>query len=85
MKRFTLTSVGVSFAVLFSALFSGCANVPYVAAGSQKLKEHAEVQTGSNLTKRAGTDSLVRQVDKDAIESGLRGSNPSSLSGKTPL
>jgi hypothetical protein len=52
---------------------SACANFPYVAGDAQGIKEQAESQTGSNLTRREKGSSGAREVDKDAIQSGMRG------------
>ena len=41
-----------------------------------------DLPTGSNLARRDKSVTGVRQLDKDAIESGLRGTNANRDSGK---
>jgi len=60
---------------------SGCANIPYIAGESPAINEQADRQTGSNLLRRDKA-SLVRELDKDALESTLRGTNANRDNGK---
>ncbi len=64
------------------ALLPACANVPYVAGANQALNEPADLQTGSNLTRRDKPSTGAREMDKDAIESSLRGINANRDNGK---
>ena len=52
---------------------AACANFPYVAGDALGIKEPADAPTGSNLTRRDKGSSGAREVDKDAIQSGMRG------------
>ena len=54
---------------------AACANFPYVAGDALGIKEQADTQTGSNLTRRDKGGTGAREVDKDAIQSGLRGTS----------
>ena len=64
------------------ALLSACADVPYVARTSQALREPADLQTGSNLTRRDKPSTGAREMDKDAIESSLRGTHSNRDTGR---
>lgn len=68
--------------VVLASGLTACANVPYIA-GEGKLDMAApDLPTGSNLARRDKSVTGVRQLDKDAIESGLRGTNANRDSGK---
>lgn len=61
---------------------SACANVPYVAGATQGVSEQADLQTGSNLTRRDKAGSGVREIDREALESSLRGTNANRDNGR---
>jgi hypothetical protein len=61
---------------------SACANVPYIAGEAQGIKQRDDLQTGSNLLRHEKGNASVRQVDRDALESSLRGINGNRDNGK---
>ncbi len=64
------------------ALLSACANVPFVAGTNQVLREPEDLQTGSNLSRRDKPSTGAREMDKSAIESGLRGTHANRDTGR---
>lgn len=74
--RFSLT-------VLFMVVWlQGCSDIPYIAGEAQGIKEREDQQTGSNLARRDKNGNGVREIDKDALESSLRGINANRDNGK---
>lgn len=69
-------------ALLLAIMMAACDNVPYVAKDSEALKVIDERQTGSNLARRDSIGTGARQVDKDALESSLRGTNANRDNGR---
>ena len=67
---------------LVLAAMSACANVPYIGGASRGISEQADLQTGSNLTRRDKASAGAREVDRDALESSLRGTNANRDNGK---
>ena len=61
---------------------SACANVPYVAGAAKGISEQADLQTGSNLTRRDKASRAVREIDRDALESSMRGTNANRDTGR---
>jgi hypothetical protein len=59
--------------VVLPASLIGCA-APDSGPGSQQVKERKESVTGSNIPRRDGRDTGVREADKDALESQIRNS-----------
>ena len=57
---------------VLSGSFVGCA-ASDTAPGTRDIKEPLETVTGSNLPRRDKRDTAVREADKEAIESELRG------------
>ncbi len=74
----------ITLRVLLTSLtaLSACANVPYIAGEVQGVKQQADLQTGSNLARRGQGGTGARDVDKDALESSLRGTNANRDNGK---
>jgi len=75
-------AAGVWVLLACLALLPACANVPYVAGANQALNEPADLQTGSNLARRDKPSTGAREMDKDAIESSLRGINANRDNGR---
>jgi hypothetical protein len=65
------TSLVVTVALCLTAVLAGCA-AP-TGTSTREVREPAETVTGSNLPRRDRRDSGVREADKDAIQSELRG------------
>ena len=61
---------------------SACADVPYIAGAAKDISEQADLQTGSNLTRRDKASSGVREIDRDALESSMRGTNANRDNGR---
>lgn len=67
---------------LVLAAMSACTNVPYIAGASKGVNEQADLQTGSNLTRRDKASTGAREIDRDALESSVRGTNANRDNGK---
>jgi len=61
---------------------SACSNVPYIAGAAKGITEQADLQTGSNLTRREKSSTGVREIDRDTLESSMRGTNANRDNGK---
>jgi len=64
-------SLVLAAAVGLIAALAGCA-AP-AGTGTREVREPAETVTGSNLPRRDRRDTGVREADKDAIQSEIRG------------
>ena len=68
--------------VISILVLAGCANVPYIAGANHVPKNSNEVVTGSNLVRKGRPNSVVLEVDKDALKSAKRGSGAIRANGK---
>ncbi len=64
------------------AFLPGCAGILYIAGEIEGVKEQSDFQTGSNLARRDKGNTGPREMDKDAIESSLRGINANRDNGR---
>lgn len=64
------------------ACMPGCAGIPYIAGETQGIKESTDLQTGSNLSRRDKANTGAREMDKDVLESSLRGINANRDNGR---
>jgi hypothetical protein len=67
-------ALGFAALVCSAVCLSACANIPYVAGEERSERAAAELVTGSNLARRNSPGTGAREIDKDALESSLRGS-----------
>ena len=84
MLRCSPAGFPLAVLVLLGALagLPGCANVPYIAGEAVGVRERADLQTGSNLVRRDKGGTGAREVDKDALESTMRGTNANRDNGR---
>ena len=78
----SVSTLALLTAPLVLSGLTGCGNLPYIAGAAQSVNEQADLQTGSNLTRHDKSSMGVRELDRDALESSVRGINANRDNGK---